>query len=184
MSLNLAIINTIWNIFTLLFLLYKFTSFFSHVYNFTRFCGKLWIGSVWVKDKFVDYIRKKRGYIRIDEETPDVLLPEQNRQYQSPYQKIKNSINTVYNKFFSKPTLSPTPDIPLNESYRESYIRGPRPHSSLDRDFFDQIEKKDTPVIRDSNYFESIMLNAQACNYTVDDSNILMQSEFINKNLN
>ena len=40
-----------------LFLLYKFTSFFSHMYNFFRFCGKLWSTGFWLKNKISDYIQ-------------------------------------------------------------------------------------------------------------------------------
>lgn len=51
-----AIINMFWQIFTILFVLYRFTSFFSMVINFVKFLGKLLQGIVYVKNHIRTYI--------------------------------------------------------------------------------------------------------------------------------
>ncbi len=56
---TLYLFNTILNVFsttgTLLFLLYRFTSFFSYIVGFIKFCGRLFNGVVYVKNKIVNY---------------------------------------------------------------------------------------------------------------------------------
>ena len=67
---NLYIINTILNFcsttFTLLFILYRFTSLFSYIIGFIKFCGKLFNGVVYLKKLSVDYYYNKLGQINED----------------------------------------------------------------------------------------------------------------------
>jgi hypothetical protein len=112
-----TLLNIIWYIFTIIFVLYKFTSFFSYAYNFFRFCGKLFNGVVWLKNQVSDYIQRKRGYIRLSNDH-EILLPQQNKQHQSIFQKLYNN---TYNFIFGKQS-SPNQPIQLDESIRESYI--------------------------------------------------------------
>ena len=48
-----TVINIIWYIFSILFVLYKFTSFFKYIYNFGKFLGKLTQNIFYVKDLVV-----------------------------------------------------------------------------------------------------------------------------------
>ena len=43
-----TIINVLWYLFTVLFVLYRYTKFFSYIYNFVKFCGKLVTGASYV----------------------------------------------------------------------------------------------------------------------------------------
>lgn len=56
-----AIINIIWQIFTILFVLYRFTTFFSLIFNFTKFLGKLLQGGVYIKDNIQTYFRTRNA---------------------------------------------------------------------------------------------------------------------------
>lgn len=94
-----TIINAIWYIFTILFLLYRFTSFFSYIYNFVRFCGKIVSGGIYVCDYIYGSITTPR-YQYSDIESQSGLL-----EIQPPptvYQRTKRYINKTYNKFFGK----------------------------------------------------------------------------------
>lgn len=55
------VINIIWYIFSILFVLYKFTSFFSYIYNFCKFLGQLTQGVFYVKDRVVEFTEHRRN---------------------------------------------------------------------------------------------------------------------------
>lgn len=67
---NLYLINTILNIcsttFTLLFLLYRFTSLFSYIIGFIKFCGKLFNGIIYLKNLTVNYYYNRTSQITQD----------------------------------------------------------------------------------------------------------------------
>ena len=82
-----TIVNTVWYIFTILFVLYKFTSFFSYIYNFFRFCGKIFTGTRYIYNYF-----NKNVYRDIESQnTP-----------KSAFQKFRETCNTKWNKFYFK----------------------------------------------------------------------------------
>lgn len=102
-----TIINTIWYIFTILFVLYRFTSFFSYIYNFVRFCGKLFNGIYFVYDQIRIYIRKRRGYVYlqsddIEAQDRDILLPDQNFKHKTLLQKCKDYFSKQYDYYYFK----------------------------------------------------------------------------------
>jgi hypothetical protein len=102
-----TIINTIWYIFTILFVLYKFTSFFSYIYNFVRFCGKLFNGGYYLYDQIRIYLRKRRGYTNLssnDVEAQDTeyLLPNQNVQHKTLFQTCKDYVTNQYDYYYFK----------------------------------------------------------------------------------
>lgn len=103
-----SFINMIWQIFTILFVLYRFTSFFSMIYNFILFLGKLLKCVVYVKDQISLYISKKRGYSYLNTEEINGLNERPNNTL---FSKIKNWV-------FRKKT---SPNIPLYET-RHSYV--------------------------------------------------------------
>jgi len=67
-----VVINMFWQIFTVLFVLYRFTSFFSMMYNFMLFLGKLLKGVFYIKDKISSFISRRRGYSHIEDEDDDI----------------------------------------------------------------------------------------------------------------
>uniref|UniRef100_A0A6C0H6F8 Uncharacterized protein n=1 Tax=viral metagenome TaxID=1070528 RepID=A0A6C0H6F8_9ZZZZ len=129
-----TVINMIWYIFTILFVLYRFTSFFSYIYNFLRFCANLWTWVTWGWNEIVAFIRRRQGYIRIDPENPqdtEHLLPERNKLQgkNSWWTRIRQGSINLYQKaytwMFGRPHPQHRPqttDIPLYHS--EYFARG------------------------------------------------------------
>lgn len=104
-----SLINMFWQIFTILFVLYRFTSFFTMMYNFVLFLGKLLKGVVYVKDQISLYILRKRGYSYLSNDEINDL--SNRRPTNSWFTKIKQWI-------FKK---TRGPHIPLYET-RTSYM--------------------------------------------------------------
>lgn len=120
-----TVINTVWYIFTLVFILYKFTTFFNYSYNFFKFCGKLISGGKYVFDLGYNYIRQKS----IQKETTVIIDSDyhktnNNENNKGLFYKIKeNSWNLYYNlyhKFTGK----------YHPSSQENYIELPLYSSS------------------------------------------------------
>lgn len=101
-----SVINMIWQIFTILFVLYRFTSFFNMLYNFTKFLGRLFKGLIYVKDQISLYITRHSGYSYSTHNT--------SYRTQTTFEKIYNNIKSWFIK-------TPSTTIPLFET-RESYI--------------------------------------------------------------
>jgi hypothetical protein len=103
-----SLINMIWQIFTILFVLYRFTSFFNMMYNFILFINKIFKGVFYIKDQITIYINKRRGYSYFTENNMDEISNSQ----KSWFTKLKE---WIFNK------RSPSPNIPLFET-RHSYF--------------------------------------------------------------
>ena len=56
-----SILNIIWYIFSILFVLYKFTSFFSYIWNFVKFLGKFTKGIIYVSDQVKIFLTKRQA---------------------------------------------------------------------------------------------------------------------------
>ena len=89
-----AVLNIIWYFFTMLFFLYKFTSFFSYILNFGRFCWKL-LTSVRYISNFLIY---RQNYTPIETEYENAYISE-NPSY---FSKFKNNIKKIYHKAYYK----------------------------------------------------------------------------------
>lgn len=123
-----TVMNTIWYVFTILFVLYRFTSFFSYIYNFLRFCANLWSWITWGWNEIVAFIRRKQGYVRLDPENPqdtEHLLPGRNQSnsqstWWSRFRQVSvNMYQRAYTWIFGRPhprNRPQTTDIPLYES--------------------------------------------------------------------
>lgn len=85
-----TIMNGIWYVFTIVFVLYRFTSFFSFIYNFTRFCTKLYNGVTYCCTIAYNYIT--RSPVHEDEES---LLGHQ-RPRTSMFTSTTNYIKGVF----------------------------------------------------------------------------------------
>ena len=103
-----SLINMIWQIFTILFVLYRFTSFFNMMYNFILFINKLFRGIFYIKNQITIYINKRRGYSYFTENDINGISNSQ----KSWFTKLKE---WIFNK------RSPSPNIPLFET-RHSYF--------------------------------------------------------------
>lgn len=102
-----TIINTIWYLFTILFILYKFTTFFSHTYNFFRFCGKLISSGKYIFTLCTNYFNQKTKLeetIVIDE-TEKLInsdYTQDNSNNNSFIKSIKNTGVQLYYKCYYK----------------------------------------------------------------------------------
>ena len=118
-----TVINTLWYLFTILFVLYKYTAFFSYIYNFVKFCGKLFSGVSYV----YKYISGNNNLNRVD-------IESQNNQNNNKtfYQKCKNYITKNYNYYYRKifpnasvqmSTINTNTFVPLVETNYSSQIK-------------------------------------------------------------
>lgn len=90
-----AILNIIWYFFTMLFFLYKFTSFFSYILNFGRFCWKL-LTSIRYISNFIVY---RQNYTPIE---TDIYNSENENTNPSYFSRFKNNIKKMYHKVYYK----------------------------------------------------------------------------------
>lgn len=107
-----SVINMFWQILTILFVLYRFTSFFSLIYNFIKFIGKMLQVFVYMKNEITLYFRKRSGYSVLNQDEID-NLPSSRRK--SP----KTIFKKIYDWFYNKKTLD-NDRLPLYET-RTSY---------------------------------------------------------------
>lgn len=135
-----TIINTIWYLFTILFVLYKFTSFFSYMYNFIKFCGKLFTWIKYIYDQIIIYLQKKRGYKYTLLNDLESQTTQQNKTY---FQKIKDNIWKSYVKFklylgfshIQRPSQT-NHGIPLTENVSNSNIKNESYYNSSEQEYF------------------------------------------------
>lgn len=143
-----TIVNTIWYIFTILFVLYRFTSFFSYIYNFVRFCGKLFVGVNYVYNEIKMYIRRRSGYINLNsadiEAQTEILLPDQNIRHKTIFETFKETVAKKYNYYYymifgkqSEPTSTNT-IIPLVETTTTSHNNLHSYTRNSEQDLFDK----------------------------------------------
>jgi hypothetical protein len=145
-----SLINMLWQIFTILFVLYRFTSFFSMMYNFMLFLGKLLKGAVYIKDQISIYIARKRGYSYLSNDEINGL--PNGRPTNSWFTKIKEWI-------FGKQRR---PHIPLYET-RHSYT-----NLGMSSEFHGRREREEITSPRSSRpdiEFENHMNNMLNSNY-------------------
>jgi len=122
-----SIVSSVWYLFTILFVLYRFTSFFTYMYGFVRFCKKLWDGLGYCWTQGYIYMQKRKGYIPVDLEINQNLLDE--TQPKSTIQYVKESFFNAYKKAYSfvwgKPYPADTlqsPTIPMYKTQHGSYF--------------------------------------------------------------
>ena len=88
-----TIINVLWYLFTVLFVLYRYTKFFSYIYNFVKFCGKLVTGASYVYS-FINPVPQ------VDLEAQ--YLQENRNNRKTLYSKCKGYIVKNYNYYYRK----------------------------------------------------------------------------------
>lgn len=131
-----TLFNLVWNVFTILFVLYRFTSFFTYMFGFLRFCGRIAFNTKYYFNRLLN----RSGYSRIrlpdDHENEDNVPLIQNtlNNPTSIWSRLKSGANAVTNYFWSSSpssntsyetdpsTLYKAVDIPLVEStYRPTF---------------------------------------------------------------
>lgn len=103
-----AVFNLVWNIFTILFVLYRFTSFFTYMFGFIRFCGRIASSSTYYFNRLLK--RPGNGYIRLPDDH-DYEEPLINNAFTdnptSIWARMKSGYDTVKNYFTSNPSVVP-----------------------------------------------------------------------------
>ena len=169
-----AITNLIWYAFTILFLLYRFTTFFSWSWNFLIFLGRLLTCFQWIGGKisymYNYYYNGYRPAFEKDiEDNPYEPLLDHNEK--STIMKIKENItNMLPSSWFKKEEN--------NELY-ELYI------SELNTiPKFIKKSKTNTKISFEHAYFNSQqdLFNSPIDDTMTSDDNLLLESKFINEN--
>lgn len=143
-----SVINMIWQIFTILFVLYRFTSFFNMMYNFAKFVGRLFTGLIYIKDRIHLYITKSSNYSYV------------NTSSQTTFQKLYNKVKSWFVKSVPSNTT-----IPLYET-RESYINNSYYDDINDLDNVDSITETSSKHDTDFEYHLNNMIDS---NYESND---------------
>lgn len=178
-----SVVNLIWQIFTILFILYRFTSFFSMMYNFILFIGKLFKGVTYIKDKITGYIAQKRGYSSI------------NNNYERNQTWIDKIKSWIFGRKYTNLPLYETRTSFLSPEFNDiNYLR--RSHSDIDfedtvidsqyeSDF--ELKKNLKSSIYPPSHRRSLSqpsFTFQQKPFNVADSNILFNSQFLTNVLN
>lgn len=164
-----TIINTSWYLFTTLFILYKFTSFFSSIYGFVIFCKKLWTGAINIKNKFTTFLQKRNNYSTIRNRfTPPPQTSFINWAYTFP----RRCVNAVQQFFVNQPN-----DYSEDELFHS--MLSPLDHDTLHVDLtrFDPMQR--------SSIFEltEISIGPTVKPFDVENSALLFDSNFIKEQL-
>jgi hypothetical protein len=194
-----AVINSMWNLLAILFLLYRFTSFFTYTYNFLFFCGRLWKGLVWTKNTISDYVQQRRGYQHIaedDDPESQELLYDNNVTDVEPEGTFMQSFQDIFkNSTFDKSSvieLRPTPRRQMhtqNQSQLGTLVESEV--SPAESQSFSYLHKKFDPR-PDGSVFEyadapgggvTPMPTPTGRPYNAVSSSMLMNSYFINQTL-
>ena len=178
-----TIINIIWYIFTVLFVLYKFTSVFSYAYNFLRFCGKIFGCVHYVYDQARIYIYKRNGYIICDEENTINTRPK--TIFQSCKDYISKKYDNFYYKLFGKQRSSSSTsysnaprNIPLTEITIHNSKNFLKQERDIEKELFDNhinelCSNNNSIELESSNHVINYIYDNKDNRKSTDDSHIL-----------
>lgn len=159
-----TIINTLWYLFTILFVLYKYTAFFSYIYNFVKFCGKLFLGVSYIY-KYIYNFRSNR--FDIESQNNNVIQQGTFNEHQDNktfYQKCKNYITKNYNYYNRKIFSGAEVTLPLVETNYSSQIK-------LSTQLFDNKEKEQKLFNQKMNELEDSELELEEHNCYINNQN-------------
>lgn len=176
-----TIINTVWYVFTALFILYKYTSFFSYGYNFVRFCGKAWTGATWLYDKSIAFVQTRWGSPGIGSYAEVDLEANVGQRAQPTF------LQRCFKQF--QPAQQET--FPLHESQRESFIHtGHASQSSYPYTSFGMFTGQPRPSLYDPYVASHDSGSSSSTHYAsvneqhqLRDSNVLLHDSFISTTL-
>ena len=188
-----AVVNSLWNLFAILFLLYRFTSFFTYTYNFLVFCGRFWKGMIWTKNTISDYVQQSRGYQRIHtEEDPESqeLLYDNNITEVDTQNTNDGTFLQSLQDIFKNSTFDKSSEIELQQTKRRMSPKRDHPSQLVtliedDNDMLQSFSYLHTSYAPQSNqsvfeYPESIPTQKP---YNVKSSSMLLNSHFINQTI-
>lgn len=195
-----TIANTLWYIFTVVFILYKFTSFFSYVYGFAKFCFRLSSGISYVCREVTQWMsgRKRHDYASIPSSDPESQSPRPpppaffdafktrvrslwGGRRQIPQHSTERS-SYMHNSFFKQPTVG-VPDVFDDAEEREMAPLMLPKDAYFDSNVFDSTDGRTmhSAVFDSQDAPSSVSRSLQR--FPTFDSEALMNSAFINKHL-
>lgn len=165
------IINAIWYIFTIIFVLYRFTSFFNYIYNYIKFCSKLVGGINHIIYKCYTYIKYPNNHEYTDLESQINTQPTFFQKckkyikswfYKSTSQQTPSSNNLYYTQQENIVNLKQKETELFNKNFNELLNSNISEHQSRNEDFNINIELNtlDTSKI-DNKYFENNIFHSQ-----------------------
>jgi hypothetical protein len=189
-----TVINCIWYTFTIFFLLYKFTSFFSYGLSVLRFgrnvlrFGRKGMFSVY------NYVQRQRGYTSLSASEHDVLLPHRNQQAkQSIFGKITGLCSATFSKVKSlwqpkkEEYILPVHKTfqPFENSYFEHQLEELYKNEELDESTLNTVgeqrvyittpPKKNTSAHNDERYKQELNDEEERINLMFDSEHIYQQ---------
>jgi hypothetical protein len=156
------ILNWLWYIFSILFVLYRFTSFFTYVYGFFKFLGKLFEGLIYFKNQSFNSF----NYTIVDDLEQGELYTRRNK---TVFQKVQDTWNGLFSSGYNIPQNKPL--IPLTTTTREapdSFFRMAKPDL-----------RDSSTMTLDSDYFLHTKTHSKETQN--ENENVVIQKEEINK---
>lgn len=191
------IFNIIWYIFTMLFLLYKFTSFFTYIYNFGKFLGKLTQGILYIKNRTSLFLKNRRNeYVNVETNqtthNKSILTRIKNKFVNYIWgNKNKTEVLPLYetrvsNISFKKSSCSGQED----RIYFENHINNLMMESTASCNQEPEVENSEYKYYLDTSYQSQESKNTKEYKEEIENqvenenSNLLLESNFIKEKLN
>jgi hypothetical protein len=115
-----TLFSLIWNIFTVLFVLYRFTSFFTYMFGFIRFCGRIAINTKYYFNRLFyrnsQYIRLPDDHENEEDAYSEPLITNNLDNQTSIWSRMKSATNAVTNYFWPSSTVPEPVAIPMHQS--------------------------------------------------------------------
>lgn len=168
-----TLLNIIWYIFSILFVLYRFTTFFSYILNFVRFVGKIGSGIVYIKNQMSARLGfNNNQYIKIPSNS--------HTQNKTMFQKIKSKISSTYNYCFGKNSQQPDIEMCTTSIYDPPKVQ----ERVAFEDYFDNL-MKDSEVLHETPIVESNNISSESDEdqspdmfFSTSDNNVPIASNF------
>jgi hypothetical protein len=184
-----AIVNVIWYMFTILFLLYRFTTFFSWIWDFLKFLVNLmscfkWLGNKisYIYNYYYNGYRQPFSEIEHDDLEENPYEPLLDKNEKSMIMKVKdNIVNLLPGNWFQHNDKINNSNNDLYELHISELKEIPKFHKK---------EKSSTQISFEHAYFST--KNESKFNSVIDwdnndkntsfgnESNLLLESKFIN----
>jgi hypothetical protein len=181
----------------MLFLLYKFTSFFTYIYNFGKFLGKLTQGILYIKNRTSLFLKNRRNeYVNVETNqtthNKSILTRIKNKFVNYIWgNKNKTEVLPLYetrvsNISFKKSSCSGQED----RIYFENHINNLMMESTASCNQEPEVENSEYKYYLDTSYQSQESKNTKEYKEEIENqvenenSNLLLESNFIKEKLN
>lgn len=170
--IDFALINFIFNLisyfFGVLFILYKFTSFFTLAFNFFKFCGGFFSKLYYIGEQMKLYFVKKNNYSIIDEHINEKSFSG----------RIKNWFNKIIGRKNTQSMFIPL--FETYDNYNDNYNDN-NTHSNVQfKSMYESdIFESDIEIDIESDIESDIKSNIECKPFNVENSELLFHSDFI-----